>query len=172
MVDGREGRVVALAPLALALARRGLFDEAISLIPLVRPSGGTGFALEALCEITAMRERWDEAPALVATARDEAEIGEQLSLPLYADRLEGLAAAATGDVERAAEVVRRSAEGFAALEARWEEAWSRLLLAEVVAHTDAARAERELAAALPVFEQLRSVQEVARARRLLGAVAA
>ncbi|MGH3102667.1 MAG: LuxR family transcriptional regulator, partial [Gaiellaceae bacterium] len=91
---------------------------------------------------------------------------------LYADRLEGRAAAAAGDVERATELLRRSAEGFAALGARWEEAWSRLLVAEVIVGGEARQAERELAAALPVFEQLGSVREAERVRALLADIAA
>jgi hypothetical protein len=77
---------------------------------------------------------------------------------------------AAGDALQSAEPLSRSADGFAALGARWEEAWSRLLLAEVVAHSESGRAERELAAALPVFEQLRSVQETEHARALLALV--
>jgi hypothetical protein len=59
-----------LPPLALTLARRGRFDEALALIPLARsPSGSAGVTLEALCEIVAARERWDEATGLLAAGR-------------------------------------------------------------------------------------------------------
>src|SRR5262249_25664353 len=119
--------------------------------------------LEVLCEIAAMRERWDEAAGLVAAAREEAEIGEQLALPLYADRLEGRAARTSGDGAAASELLGRSAAGFATLGARWEAAWSRLVLAGVVGPPEA---ERELAAALALFESLGSVAEVERARTL------
>ena len=162
---------VHLASLALVLARRGRFDEALALIPLVARSHSAGGRLEALCEIAAARERWGDAAGLVAAARREAEVGEQLSLPLFADRLEGRAAAAGGDVTAGAELLGRSAEGFAALEAPWEEAWSRLLLAEVVARSDPQVAERELRAALPVFERLGSVREAERARASLEEIA-
>src|SRR5262249_55055921 len=113
-----------------------------------------------------------EAAALVAAAREEAALGEQLALPLLADRLEGRAAGAFGDVAAAGELLERSAEGFAAIGARWEEAWSRLLLAEAVAGAAGERAERALAAALPVFEELASVREAERAPALLADVAA
>ena len=162
---------VHLASLALVLARRGRFDEALEFIPLVARSNSAGVTLEALCEIAAARERWGDAAGLVAAARSEAEVGEQPSLPLFADRLEGRAAAARGDAAGAAELLRRSADGFAALEAPWEEAWSRLLLAEAVLPTDRPAAERELTAALPVFERLGSVQEAERARALLEEIA-
>jgi hypothetical protein len=134
-------------------------------------SASAGLTLEALCEITAAREAWDEATALVKAAREEAEVGEQQSLPLFADRLDGRAAGARGDVWRAAKLLGRSAAGFAALGARWEEAWSRLLLAEAIFAADRQRAERELVLALPVFERLGSVREAARARALLAEVA-
>jgi class 3 adenylate cyclase/DNA-binding SARP family transcriptional activator/pimeloyl-ACP methyl ester carboxylesterase/tetratricopeptide (TPR) repeat protein len=166
-----RGRSIHLPPLALALARRGRLEDALDLIPLVPRSVNAGMTLEALCEIAAMRERWDEAAGLVAAAREEADVGEQLSLPLHADRLEGRAAAARGDIAEAAGLLRRSAEGFAALEARWEEAWSRLLLGEVLAHTDSKAAEVELGAALPVFERLGSVREAELALAVLDTVA-
>jgi DNA-binding SARP family transcriptional activator len=161
-----RGRSIHLPPLALALARRGRLDEALALLELHPLSSSRGMTIGALCEVTALREHWDDAPGLVAAAHEEAEIGEQVALPLYADRLEGRAAFAAGDALRAAELLGRSADGFAALGARWEEAWSRLLLAEAVVGSDAQRAERELAAARPVFESLGSVQETARARAL------
>ena len=85
-------------PLARALAHRGLFDEALALSPLVPRTRSAGLTLEALCEIAAAQENWKEADRLVAAAREEAEIGEQLSLPLFADRLEGRAAADGGDI--------------------------------------------------------------------------
>jgi hypothetical protein len=165
VLHARVGGSIHLPPLALALARHGRYEEALALLPLVPRSLSAGAAVEALCEIAAARERWDEAAGLVATAREEAEVGEHLALPLHADRLEGRAASASGDAARAAELLARSAAGFAVVGARWEEAWSRLLLAEVV---ERPRAERELAAALPVFEELCSVLEAERARALLA----
>jgi class 3 adenylate cyclase len=158
------------AHLARVLARRGRFDEALELIPFVPRSGAAALTLVALCEITAARSAWELAPGLVAAAREEAAVGAQLSLPLVADRLEGLAAGAAGDVQQAVLLLGRSAGGFAALEAPWEAAWSRLLLAEALAATDSVRAERKLGAALPVFERLGSVRELERARGLVAAV--
>jgi class 3 adenylate cyclase len=152
---------VHIPPLALALARRGRFDEAVDVIPLVPHSGSAGDTLAALCEIAAAREQWAEVSALAAAAREEAAHGELLALPFFADRLEGRAAAALGDTGPAAAFLRRSAEGFASLAAPWEEAWSRLLLAEVL-EPDAA--VRELAAAAAIFDRLGSVRESERAR--------
>ena len=162
--QARVGGSIHLPPLALALARHGRFEEALALIPFVPRSLSAGATLEALCEIAAARERWDEAAELAADAREEAGVGEQLALPFYADRLEGRAAGAQGDLAAAAALLERSAVGFASIGARWEEAWSRLLLAEV----DGSDAERELAGALPVFEELGSIREAERARALLA----
>jgi class 3 adenylate cyclase len=166
--DLGDGGSVHLPPLSRALAHRGRFDDALRLIPLVRRSGSAGLTLESLSEIAAARERWDEAPGLVTAAREEAELGELLSVPPFADRLEGRAAAAAGDLDRAVSLLGRSAERFAALEARWEEAWSRLLLGEALVAVDASLAEREVGVALAVFEELGSVREAERARELLG----
>ena len=67
--------------------------------------------------------------------------------------------------------VKRSADAGRVTGARWEEAWSRLLLAEVLLGADRRRAERDLETALAVFQQLRSVQEAGRALALLEDVA-
>jgi hypothetical protein len=159
-------------PLARALAHRGRYDEAVAVIPLQLRSGSGGLTIEALCEIAAARGDWGEAADLAAKAREEVAWGELRSLSFFADRLEGRAAAASGDASRAAIFLERSAEGFEELEARWEEAFSRLLLGEAQLASDAGRARRELAAALPVFDALGSVTEAERARALLDAVPA
>src|SRR5262249_39329191 len=154
----RTGGSIHMPPLALTLARRGRFEEALALTPYVPQSTSASPPLEVLCEIAALRGRWEEAPGLVTAARGEAEVGELLSLPAFADRLEGRAAHAEGDVAAATELLARSAKGFAAIDAPWEEAWSRLLLAEVLAGSEGRRAGRELAAALPALERLRRIR--------------
>jgi class 3 adenylate cyclase len=169
-LKGEPGRGrLSAPPLAVLLGRRGRFDEALSVIPLYPRTASAGFTLAALCELAALRGSWDEAERLVAAAREEAEWGELLALPPHADRLEGRAAAAAGDVSAAVESLRRSADGFASVAARWDEARSRLLLADAVAGVDPARAERELAAALAVFERLGAVRELEQARSLAAA---
>jgi hypothetical protein len=69
--------------------------------------------------------------------------------------------------ERAIDCLSRAAKGFASLEAKWEEARTRLLLAEALLgakrHDDALVA---LDTAHPVFERLTSVRELARDREL------
>jgi tetratricopeptide (TPR) repeat protein len=161
-------RALAASPVALTLALRERLDEALDLLPPEPHGPGAGAALEALCEIVAAQGRWEDAAEVVAIAREETEAGELLSLPPAADRLQGRAAAAAGDVAGAADLLERSAEAFAALEASWDEAVSRLHLAEAVVGTDRQRAEREARAALAVFERLGSVREAERARALLA----
>jgi hypothetical protein len=53
-----------------------------------------------------------------------------------------------------------------------DEAWSRLLLAEVLLGRDKQTAEQELRTALPVFDRLGSVREVERARASLAEIPA
>ena len=167
-----RGRSIHLPPLALALMRRGRLDEATHLIPLEPGSVNAGVTLEALCEIAAERGRWEEAAGAGRGRARGGGVG-RAALPSPVRR----PARGTGGGRRAAmsrgaaELLGRSADGFAALGARWEEAWSRLLLAEVLAGTDRRAAERELRAALPVFEQLGSAQEADRARAALEQIA-
>ena len=80
-------------------------------------------------------------------------------------------AAAHDDVVHSIEMLTRSADGFAALEAIWEEAPSRLLLADVVSQHDHQQAKTQIGLALPVFERLRSVAEIQRTRALLDRLA-
>jgi len=165
-----SGRLLGTPQAALILARRGRFDDAVDLLQIEPRTGGTGVKLAALCEILAEQGAWDQAADAIARARDEAAACELQALPAYADRLEGRAAAAAGDAARAAELLRRSADTFHELEARWEEAWSRLLLGEALAVEDRVAAGRERSAALDVFQELGSVREAERARTPLVAV--
>jgi class 3 adenylate cyclase len=159
-------------PLAFALAHQGRYEEAIEVAPLVPRSGSSGVTFAVRCEIAAARGDWGEVPRLAAAAREEAEHGELLALPLVVDRLEGRAAASVGDAGRAAILLQRSADGLRELEAPWEEAWSRLLLGEALLSHDRTLAEPEVAAALATFERLGSVRETERARTALAGVAA
>ena len=127
-----------------------------------------GSHLEAMCEVVAAQGDWDTAAEIVPMARAEAERGELLALPLFADRLDGRSASALGDAERATRMLQRSAEGFRRLEARWEQAWSNLLLGEVLLDADPGRARLVVEAAAATFRDLRSVQEEDRAAKLLA----
>ena len=160
-VKTRGERSIHVGPAIRALAHAGRTAEARDLSYVERRTQRAVVVLEARCDLVGEAAVWDEAEEVVSAARQEADWGEHLALSLFADRLEGRAAAAGGDLERAEALLRRSAEGFAGLGAPWEEAWSRLLLAEALDSGD------EAEAALPVFERLGSVQELKRARALL-----
>jgi class 3 adenylate cyclase len=149
----------ALALAARALTHRGRAGEARGWFdPDARLRAPP--TLEALCEIVAAQEDWDAAPEMVAAARGQAADSEALALPLFADRLEGRLAAASGDSETAAVLLRRSADGFAERGAPWEEGWSRELLAEVLLRTgDEPEARLELRVAGGLFERVGAVAE-------------
>jgi class 3 adenylate cyclase/tetratricopeptide (TPR) repeat protein len=155
---------------ALTLARRGDFDEARAWLERLRWREGTGLKLEALCDLVAEEERWDEAPQVVQEAREHAAWAGLLALPCFADRLEGRAALASGDPEGAIRALERACDGFSRLEARWERACAELSLAEaqLVAGREP-QARRRLESALVVFEGLSSQRELERSRGCLAA---
>ena len=152
---------------ARALAHRGEPEEAESFLNLEERRLGVN--LDGLCEVIAVRGDWQRAKEVVALARAEAEARGVLPLRYFADRLDGLLATASNEQERAESLLRRSAEGFAALGAPWEEAWSRLLVGEALtASCRSVDADQELSAALATFERLDSVRESERAVQLLA----
>ncbi|HEX9122269.1 MAG TPA: AAA family ATPase [Actinomycetota bacterium] len=152
------------------LARRREFDEARGLLtrPAIADSGeGREEVLEAWCELVAEEERWGDAPAVANDARAHGEWAGVVSLPPYADRLEGRAALASGDHPRATELLVSAGEGFEALEAAWEVAVTRLDVTRallVSGRRDEARAHLQLA--VPTLERLRSRRELATASDL------
>jgi hypothetical protein len=86
-----------------------------------------------------------------------------------ADRLEGRAALAAGDADRAVELLARARDGLAGLGARWEAACTELPLAESLLQAGRrGEAAELLPAALALFDQLGSVLELARTRELLA----
>lgn len=118
--------------------------------------------------MVAAEQDWDYATELVALAREESARGKLLALPCFVDRLEGRTAAASGDWSSAETLLRRSADGFANLAAPWEQALSKLLLAEVLLRLHENQAAREVAEeASAVFLELRSTQEMERSSRLI-----
>jgi hypothetical protein len=92
--------------------------------------GGEGRAdvLEARCEIALAGRRWTTAPILVSEARGHGAYSGHLALPFVADRLEGAALVAAGDVTRGRELLRRALDGFTSIGGGWDAAWTRLLL--------------------------------------------
>ncbi|TML64185.1 MAG: hypothetical protein E6G17_03320 [Actinobacteria bacterium] len=157
---------------ALVEARRGEFVEARAHVTLAHAWQGRGpqnrgLALEAACDIVAAQGAWDDTPDLLAEARAHAAESELVALPCYADRLEGRAALASGDAVSAVGALERARDGFAGLEARWEEACTVLALAEALS---AAGRRDEASACLPraveLFERVGSRRELAAAREL------
>ncbi|HEX4690239.1 MAG TPA: adenylate/guanylate cyclase domain-containing protein [Solirubrobacteraceae bacterium] len=159
----------AVAPTAIAIARRGDADAASRLLDrltdtdIYRPR-----ELEARCVLVTEAADWDAAGALAAELREHAERGALLVLPFHADRLEGRARLAAGDPEDAVPLLERAAAGFASFDAAWQVAQTELALGEALAaleRLDAAAAVLGRAAA--VFERLRVARELAQARALL-----
>ena len=82
----------------------------------------------------------------------------------FADRLEGVAAVATGGAAKGLDLLRRASAGFAALRVAWEKARTDLLLAEA----DPEGSANAAAAAAETFDRLGCRRDAARARALLG----
>jgi class 3 adenylate cyclase/tetratricopeptide (TPR) repeat protein len=156
-------------------SRRGSFDDAQKLVthPYFRVfRGGNYELLQVHSRLVAEAGWWDQAPALIREMRDHAREAELEALPLFADRLEGQAALASGDSARAAELLARSREGLTGLGARWEAACVDLSLGKALAaagDTDGAAAR--LREALAVFDEVESINERDRARELLNSLA-
>jgi hypothetical protein len=150
-------------------ARRGNLREALCTLDSGEAAATTvrGLLLEARCDVLAEHGAWDAVPEVVAAARAHAEEAGLLALPLHADRAAALAAEASGDRDRAYELLGSAAEGFIRLEARWDAARTELWLAEAMAKGGRGDEARErLSRASPVFERLTSVGEALRARTL------
>lgn len=158
--------------LAWILTRQGARDEVKELLEhaaSIPSQVGRPFAEQVRAAVLAEHEKWGEVPAFVEQARDFAARGGLRALPVHLDRLEGRAALAADDTGRAIRTLAAASTGFEKLGARWEKACTDLSLAEalVAGHrSDEARAR--LDAALEVFEELRSLREIERARELLA----
>ncbi len=150
---------------ARMLAHRGEFERAKDLLSTER-NDFLGLHLEAFCEVLRLQEDWDEANRLLPLIRDEAEREGLLMLDYLADRLEGAMRGANQDVERAQTLLKRSIDGFRDLDIQWEEAVSRLLLAEATAGAGDPSIAAEARAASTVFERLNSINELRRAQKL------
>lgn len=129
-----------------------------------------GINLEAQCDLVATAEFWDEAEQVVNDSRSEAERSSLVALPLHADRLAGKLASAAGHYAEAVELFDRSVQGFQSLGATWEQAVSRVALAEALLQVGDDRAGSEAASALETFEALDAVREIRSARELVGRI--
>jgi class 3 adenylate cyclase len=170
-VEDRAETILALWRSRL-LARQGRHEEARALLErpgIADDQRGRDEVLEAWCEVVAEEGAWGDAPAIVEQARSHAAWAGVPPLELYAGRLQGRLTAATGDGERAADLLRIAADGFADLEAEWEAAITRLELATVEASLGRATEARDrYGDVIPVFERLRSLRELDRASGLLA----
>jgi uncharacterized protein HemY len=157
---------------ARLLARRGDHTAARTLIErpaLAEDRRGRDEVLEAWCEVIAEQGAWDEAPQIVERAASHASWAGQPPLALFATRLDGRAAAARGETERAIELLGTAADGFTGLEAEWEAAVTRLDLAQVLMDAGNDERARELAGELVAeFDRAGSVRERARVDELLS----
>jgi tetratricopeptide (TPR) repeat protein len=126
-------------------------------------------AYEAYAELLAAEGAWDRAPALLAEMREHARIAPAPSVAAFADRLEGRAALAAGDLPRAVELLTAASAAFADLQAPWERALTDLDLgraSDLAGSTDEARTT--LDRALATFEQIRAMRDVARTKAALA----
>jgi len=156
---------------ARLFAHRGS-DEAFARIEssasLVGREMGLGLILEAQCDVTAELGRFELADETIGDSRAFAARAQLEALPFYADRLDGRAALARGDVSRALEMLARARDGFVALGAPWEAAVAQVWLGEAqLAAGQAGDACRCATEAFEVFDELRSVRERELARSLL-----
>ena len=161
--------VTGAAWVARLFARRGAFGDArrwldgMTLLETAAP------AAECRCDLIAAESAWTEAPDAVALARDVARQAGSLALPAYADRLEGRAAFARGDVDGAIERLASAQELFRRIEAAWERACTELSLAEaLIAAGRGPEAHRTLDAAAPDLRHAGAHRELDLLRSLGG----
>jgi len=171
-----SGSVIASYWLAWLRARGGDLAGALDALAdgeLVRHRVVQPFQEQVAAEILALAERWDDVPALLARARTYASEAGLLALPVHLDRLEGRAALAAGDRERALDLLRGARDGFDGLEARWERARTELDLAEALLGLGRiGEALARLEAAAPDLEAAGARIELRRLAQLRGRASA
>ena len=154
------------------LVRRGRFADARSRLAEadpVREVQNRDLDFEAWAALIAAEGTWDEAPTIVADAREWADTTGLLALPAFADRLEGQAAVAAGDVELGLERLRRSRDISARLEAAWDRARTELILASGLLDAgDKGEAADVLSAALATLTTVDAPDEIQQARDLMA----
>ena len=152
---------------ARVLARRGDFDRARELLPL-QHGEFLSLHLGALCEVVLRQQAWEDAEPIALRALAEHSSQGLPLLAAQAYRLQGASAIAAGDTDKGRESLGTSASQLAALGARWEEALSRLLLAETLHEEGDPEGIKHARLAGITFEDIGSVQELQRAQRITG----
>jgi hypothetical protein len=165
---GAVGVAGARSWIVAVLARRGEFAaarERLAVVDPVRDIQNRDLTYEAWADLIATEGAWDEAPAIVAAARDWAERTGLEFLPAICDRLEGQADLVAGKPQNAIDLLTRARGTFGRLEAVWERARTDLSLAEaqLASGTDARSA---IEAAQAVFIRLGASREAEVAARL------
>ena len=88
---------------------------------------------EVRCDAIITFEEWDRAEQVAADARAYAEAGGTPAVTPVADRAEGVAALALGDVDRALRLLTAARQGFDNLQVTWESARTGRLLSAALA---------------------------------------
>ena len=152
------------------LVRRGRFAEArarLAEADPVRDVQNRDLDFEAWAALIAAEGSWDEAPRIVADAREWAHRTGLIALPAFADRLEGQAALAAGDIELGLERLRRSRDTSARLQAAWDRARTELFLASALLDAgEKGEAADVLTSALATLATVEAPNEIERARDL------
>jgi class 3 adenylate cyclase/tetratricopeptide (TPR) repeat protein len=110
----------------------------------------SGFVWEARCDSILALGDWPRAAAVSAAARAFADVAGTVAVTPFADRLDGVAALAGGDVDTAVRLLSAARQGFEQLQMAWELARTRRLLAaalERAGRSDDAAVEQSLAEA-------------------------
>lgn len=160
--------------IAKLLIARGDLDQAHRFLssPPDRWRVHAGMFIEGRMELVAAKHDWAAALPLIAEARAHAAEAGLLALPMFADRLEGLAAMANGEAIHAAELLGRTADGLAGLDAVFDAALTQLDLAVALARSGKnPDARTTLDAAIRTFEHLGATALADRARATLNETA-
>jgi hypothetical protein len=119
-----------------------------------------GSVHEARCDTLLAASAWDEAPQVAATVRAYAVQAPAPATEAFADRLDGAAALARGEIETSLALLERSVRGFDGCVAVWERARTQRLLEVALRRVDrAADADQARAESDQVFERLGVVDD-------------
>ncbi|MDQ2933838.1 MAG: hypothetical protein M3R49_02460, partial [Chloroflexota bacterium] len=168
--QGSVGISAARLWIVMTLVRRGEFGEArarLAVLDPVRDIQNRDLTLEGWADLVAAEGTWDEAAAIVAEARDWSGRTGLRFLPGVADRLQGQAALAAGEHERAMRLLGAARDGFTRLEVPWERARTELSLAQAyLAAGSGTKAATTVRAALETFSALGAQVEIEHAAAL------